>query len=237
VPEGHFPAGASVVLMVDRYSAYKAMAQVKAGNILLAFCWSHVRRDFVKVGKGWPEHKKWAVAWLRRIRGLYRYHPRRRDAQVGSAEYSAADTQLRKIVAEMEDQAVLELADPKLPTPCRKALESLQAHWTGLTLFLDDLRIPLDNNYSERQARGPALGRKNYYGSGAKWSGDLAAMLFSLFATLKLAKINARQWLTWYLESCAESGGQTPPNIDLFLPWNMSPEKRCEMTLEPDDSS
>jgi transposase len=51
VPEGHFPAEARVVLMVDRYSAYKAMAQVKLGNVVLVFCWAHVRRDFVTVGK------------------------------------------------------------------------------------------------------------------------------------------------------------------------------------------
>ncbi len=36
--------------MVDRYSAYKAMTQVKLGNVVLAFAWS-VRRDFVRVGK------------------------------------------------------------------------------------------------------------------------------------------------------------------------------------------
>ena len=70
VPEGHFPADARVVLMVDRYSAYKAMSQVKLGNAVLVFCWAHVRRDFIKVGKGWPEHKEWALAWLRRIRAV-----------------------------------------------------------------------------------------------------------------------------------------------------------------------
>ena len=37
-----------MMLMVDRYSAYKAMTQVKLGLILLAFCWSHVRRDFIE---------------------------------------------------------------------------------------------------------------------------------------------------------------------------------------------
>jgi len=83
VPEGHFPADAHVVLMVDRYSAYKAMAQVKLGNVVLVFCWAHVRRDFVKLGKGWPEHKEWVLAWLRRIRDLYRYHRQRRVSQAG----------------------------------------------------------------------------------------------------------------------------------------------------------
>jgi transposase len=237
VPEGHFSPGARVVLMVDRYSAYKAMAQVKLGDVALVFCWAHVRRDFVTVGKGWPEHEAWALDWLRRIRDLYRYHRQRRIAKTGTAEFTAADTGLRQTVAAMQTQADAELAVPKLPTPCRKALVSLQEHWDGLTRFVDDLRIPLDNNASERQARGPALGRKNYYGSGALWSGRLAAMLFSLFATLTKAKINSRKWMTWFLESCAQNGGQSPTAIDPFLPWNLSEEKRREMDRDPNDTS
>jgi transposase len=237
VPQGHFPAEAHVVLMVDRYSAYKAMAQVKLGDVVLVFCWAHVRRDFVTVGKGWPEHKEWALAWLRRIRDLYRDHRQRRISKADTAEFTAADTALRLTVAAMRVQADAELADPKLATPCRKVLVSLQEHWDGLTRFLDDLRIPLDNNASERQARGPALGRKNYYGSGALWSGRLAAMLFSLFATMTMAKINSRKWLTWFLESCAQNGGQAPADITSFLPWKMSQEQHRAMTLDPNDDS
>jgi transposase len=237
VPEGHFPADARVVLMVDRYSAYKAMAQVKVGNVVLVFCWSHVRRDFVTVGKGWPEHKAWALAWLGRIRALYRHDRRRRDAKAGSIEFAPADAELRETVAAMHAQAEAELADLKLLTPCRKVLVSLREHWTGLTRFLDDRRIPLDNNASERRIRGPALGRKNYYGSGALWSGRLAATLFSLFATLTMAEINVRTWLRWYLESCAENGGRAPSNISRFLPWKMSVENRREMAIDPKDST
>lgn len=237
VPEGHFPADARVVLMVDRYSAYKAMAQVKVGNVVLVFCWAHVRRDFVTVGKGWPDHKAWALAWLGRIRALYRHDRRRRCAPVGSADFAEADVALRQTVAAMQSQAAAELADPKLPTPSGKVLTSLQEHWDGLTRFLDDRRIPLDNNASERRVRGPALGRKNYYGSGALWSGRLAAMLFSLFATLTLAKINVGTWLTWYLESCAENGGQVPSDITPFLPWKMSVEKHRELAIDPNNSS
>jgi transposase len=237
VPEGHFPDDAHVVMMVDRYSAYKAMAQVKRGNVVLAFCWAHVRRDFIRVGKGWEGSRGWALAWLRRIRGLYRHHDQRSAHAAGSAEFAAAEAELRQTVASMRSQAEAELADRNLATPCRTVLKSLQEHWPGLTRFLDDLRIPLDNNASERQVRGPAIGRKNYYGSGSLWSGRLAAMLFSLFATLTLGEINIRKWLTWYLRSCAENGGQAPADIAPFLPWNMSEEKRREMAIDPDDSS
>lgn len=241
VPESHFPAEACLVLMVDRFSAYKAMAQVKAGCLVLAFCWAHVRRDFVQVGKGWTELKPWALAWLQRIRDLYRCQRQRLAQPTESEAFAAADARLRQNITAMQTQAAAELADPKLRQPCRKVLDSLQEHWTGLTRFVDDLRIPMDNNASERKVRGPAVGRKNYYGSGALWSGRLAAMLFSLFATLPLWKLNPRRWLTWYLQSCAEAGGQAPADITPFLPWNLSAEQRASLAAdprpEPSDSS
>ena len=75
VPQSHFDRSAQGVLMVDRYSAYKAMQQVKGGALRLAFCWAHVRRDFVRVGKSYPALKTWALQWLRRIRDLLRDQP------------------------------------------------------------------------------------------------------------------------------------------------------------------
>jgi transposase len=227
VPQDHYPEQARGVLMVDRYSAYKAMLQVKNGTLILAFCWAHVRRDFVRVGKGWPELHAWALQWLLRIRELYRLQ---RERLVHSQE-PARQEELRKAVATMQQQLGTELADPALRVPVGKVLTSLQEHWSGLTLFVDDPRIPMDNNRSERLLRGPALGRKNYYGSGTLWSGRLAAALFSLLATLKLWQINPRLWLHWYLQSCAEVGGQTPKDIEPFLPWNLPEERRAKLSL------
>jgi transposase len=237
VPERHYAHDARLILMVDRYSAYKTMAQVKTGNIVLAYCWAHVRRDFVEVGKGWDELQPWAIEWLRRIRDLYRAQRQRLEHQAGSPDFQVGEANVRQIVAEMQAQAAAELANPKLRAPCRKALESLRNHWTGLTRFVDDLRIPLDNNRSERAQRNPAVGRKNYYGSGALWSGNLAAMLFSIFATLDLWSLNPRDWLTRYLQCCAENGGQAPADVTPFLPWNISANNSIANPLAPSDSS
>jgi transposase len=168
---------------------------------------------------------------------LYRHQRQRLTDAPGSGEFVAAAAAVRQTVAAMYAQAEAELADPNLRTPCRKVLESLQEHWAGLTRFVDDLRIPLDNNASERRVRGPALARKNYYGSGALWSGQLAAMLFSLFATLTMAGLNVRKWLTWFLQSCAESGGRAPADVTRFLPWNQTAEQRRELALDPEDRS
>jgi transposase len=227
VPEDHYPPQAGGVLMVDRYSAYKAMAQVKTGTLILAFCWAHVRRDFVRVGKGWPELTPWALQWLRRIRELYRLN--RQRLAPGAAPGAPED--LRQTVGALRQQLDTELADPTLRMPVRKVLTSLREHWSGLTSFVEDVRIPMDNNRSERRLRGPALGRKNYYGSGALWSGRLAAGLFSILATLELWGLNPRVWLQWYLEGCAEAGGKVPSDIEPFLPWNLSEDKRASLRL------
>jgi transposase len=227
VPEDHYPSKADGVLMVDRYGAYKAMLQVKNGTLILVFCWAHVRRDFVRVGKGWPELKSWALAWLRRIRDLYQWNRQR----LANPEDPAPQTGLKQAIAAMRQQLDIELADPALRMPARKVLTSLQEHWSGLTHFVDDPRIPMDNNLSERRLRGPAVGRKNFYGSGALWSGRLAAVLFSILATLKLWKINPRLWLNWYLQSCAEAGGKAPQDIEPFLPWNLSQDMSAQLSM------
>jgi transposase len=241
VPENHYRAESRGVLVVDRYSAYKAMSWVKQGFIVLAFCWAHVRRDFIRVGKGWPQLKTWALEWLRRIRDFYRLNRRRLAAKRDSVEFREADGCLRQAVAQMKAQMETELARADLATPCRKALISLREHWDGLTRFVDDPRIPMDNNASERRGRGPALARKNFYGSGSKWSGELAAAAFSIFATLSMNKLNPRKWLTWYFEQCAAAGGQVPGDIQAFLPWNLSDEKKKELRdtdlPEGDDTS
>ena len=95
----------------------------------------------------------------------------------------------------------------------------------------DDLRR------ATRANRGPAVGRKNYYGSGSLWSGRLAAMLFSLFATLTRSGLNPRLWLTWYLENCANNAAQPPADVSLFLPWNLTHERRQFLALDHDNTS
>ena len=237
VPQSHFSDDVQGVMMVDRYSSYKAMRQVKEGKLLLAFCWAHVRRDFVQVGKGYPELKTWALQWLDRIRELYRLNRERLRQASGTPEFAAADALLRQHVAAMAAQRDTELAEDKLREPCRKVLTSLNGHWSGLTLFVDDPRIPMDNNYSERLIRNPAVGRKNYYGSGAEWAGRLAMMMFSILATLALWKINPRRWLRWYFDACAAAGGKAPDNPDSFLPWNLSETHLAELQSSTSASS
>ena len=239
VPEEHLGPVKEGILSVDRYSAYKAMAQVKQGLILLAFCWAHVRRDFLGIARSWPEEEAWALGWVERIGQLYQSNDARLQVIEQPQGFVEKDELLRKCVGQMAGQRDLELADAEIHPARRKALGSLREHWEGLTVFVEHPEVPMDNNKAERVQRGPVVLRKNSYGSGAVWAGELAAMLFSVLQTLCLWNLNPRQWLQAYLQSCAAAGGQAPADSSEFLPWQMTEQQRKEWSLakEEEDSS
>jgi len=130
-------------------------------------------------------------------------------------------------------QTQQENTSKRLDTAQRKVLTSLQAHWTGLCVFLERPEVPMDNNTAERAIRGPVTGRKNYYGSGSIWSATQAAMMFSIFQTMVLWKLNPRTWLRSYLESCAQNAGEAVDDLSEFLPWQMSEERRQQLSQPP----
>ena len=206
------------ILNVDRYSAYKVIA--KSGLFLLAFCWAHVRRDFLEYSKAYPKQEAWGLTWADRISGLYHLNNQRIRYKPNSKAFNEQEGKLRKAIKDMAEQLKSEMESEMLPS-ARKLLKSLSRHWEGLTVFLDYPEVPMDNNVAERGLRSSVLDRKNYYGSGAIWSAELAAVMFTILKTIKLWGLNPHTWLLAYLQECAMRGGSAPDRVDPFLPWNM----------------
>lgn len=93
-----------------------------------------------------------------------------------------------------------------------KAVSYLGDHWAGLTAFLNDGRIPLDNNHAERALRGVVLGRKNHYGSRSKRGTEVAALFYTLFESAKLAGVEPKSYaLRATLEAIRNPGAITLP--------------------------
>lgn len=227
VPKKHLGEQAEGILNADRFKAYQAIGE----NVHIAFCWSHIRRDFVRIQNGYKTLHAWATEWIERINDLFRLNQERLDCKPETDAFVKKDHALREAVARMEQTREHQLANPILHKACTKALESLRQHWTGATLFVDHPDVPMDNNESERSLRTPVIGRKNYYGSGSIWSGTLTAALFTLFQTLLKNQLDPQKFLLAYLDACAQNGGQPPDNIDDFLPWNLSQNRKIDWAL------
>jgi transposase len=87
------------------------------------------------------------------------------------------------------------------------------------------------------------VGRKNYYGSHAKWSADLAARVWTITATAERNHREPLAYLTQYLQACATAAGQAPQGqaLQRFLPWlpdhDDTPRSRDDeppKTIQPD---
>jgi len=239
VPKDHFAKLhtdlVQVVLVCDRYSAYKSLAKNHEG-IVLAYCWAHVRRDFLNAARSWPEIAPWMWQWIEDIRTLYRRNTARLavwdatvplDAQAPA--FVARQHDLITHLGEMQNRCAMYRQERHLHEAKRPILESLHNHWAGLTVFLTRPEVALDNNSAERALRTPVVGRKNYYGSGSLWSARLAAMMFSVLQTLLVWGLNPRHWLSAFFDACVAHGGKTPPDLSAFLPWQMTDERKHQL--------
>ena len=243
VPLQHFgnlePGQFPIFLVCDRYSAYKKLAK-ELPVIVLAFCWTHVRRDFLDAARRWPDLKAWMFEWVEAIGALYHHNALRLaewDQNQSLSRQSNAFTRhhrsLRKHLSQMKARAEACLQQAELHDAQRAVLTSLLNHWDGLALFAKHPQIPMDNNQAERSLRNPVTGRKRYYGSGRVWSAQLAATMFSVLQTVLLWGLNPRHWLSAYLSACAQGGGQAPAEVSAFLPWAMSEARRNALARPP----
>ena len=71
----------------------------------------------------------------------------------------------------------------------------MQHLWPGLRRFVDDGRLPLDNNAMERDLRGVVIGRRNHYGSRSERGTQVAVLL--LWTEWQLGEQNERLHAFW----------------------------------------
>ena len=55
-------------------------------------------------------------------------------------------------------------------------------------------------------------------------------MMFRVLQTILLWGLNPHHWLSTFLQACAEHGGQSPADLSSFVPWQMTAERREELS-------
>jgi len=236
-----------IVIVCDRYSAYKKFAREHADFVVLAFCWAHVRRDFLDAARSYPDDEAWMFQWVEAIAELYHLNNQRIEqwnkAEPLSQQNTAFNQYHQKLltaikVFRLRIMTALETEAPIKGEPKSKRFKlvtSLDNHWEGLTRFVENPLIPMDNNLAEQALRMSVSGRRSFYGSGSIWSAEFAVLMMGWIKTLQLWKLNPHAWLTTYLQACAENSSASPEDISSFLPWTMDKE-RMEYFQKPDVS-
>jgi transposase len=176
----------SGTLLCDGYSAYESLRK-RGGLFEIAHCWAHVRRKFVEAEEVAPTPAREALSL---IGELY-------SAEAGcpsdDERKRIRDQHSRDIVRRIHDWALKQEALPR--SPLRKAIAYMGDLWPGLLRFLDDPRLALDNNATERALRGVVVGRKNHYGSRSQRGTEVAALFYSLIESAKLAGVEPDLYL------------------------------------------
>ena len=207
------------VAMTDGYGAYQALERAVPG-LHLAHCWAHVRRKFLEGEDAYPELSEHAVKLIGELFEIERRVPQLRpgaddDERDGILELRSRlrREKSKPIVNDLLEWA-LEHRGRVLPkSKMGKAIDYMLKLWEGLTRFLDDPRIPLDNNAAERALRGVVVGRKNHYGSRSKRGTEVAALFYTLFETAKLSQVDPRAYVTQAaIRAIADPGAVTLPS-------------------------
>ena len=187
------------VVLVDGYGAYDAVARAAPG-LALAHCWAHVRRKFVEAEPHYPGPCGEVLALIGQLYGVERECLGANGAANG--ELHAAILRVRACVRPERSRPIVAairawaLGQRALPeSALGKAIAYMLGLWPGLTRFLDDPRIPLDNNATERGLRGVVVGRKNHYGSRSKRGTQVAALFYSLLESAKLCGVEPKAYL------------------------------------------
>ncbi|MFN7955781.1 MAG: IS66 family transposase [bacterium] len=196
------------IAMVDGYGAYEALSRASPG-MKLAHCWAHVRRKYLEIEQWHPIEVEPVLRLIGELYAVERSLAGASPDQIRMARHERS----RPLVVAICDWALMQRGSPG--SALRKAIQYMLGMWSGLTLFLDDPRVPLDNNAIERAMRGPVVGRKNHYGSRSKRGTEVAALFYSLLETAKLCGVDPKHYLTEAAHRAIDKPGA------LLLPHNL----------------
>ena len=161
------------------------------GKVTEVGCWAHGRRYFFKALSSDSERARQALAFIKGLFAIERANataPRKKRHAVRQKES-------RPLVegffawCKAERDAVLD------ETPIAKAIGYVTNQREALMRFLDDGRLPMHNNDSERALRRQAVGRKNWIFVGSDQAADVNAAFVSLLASCQLHGIEPWSYL------------------------------------------
>lgn len=202
-------------LLGDCWGGFESIVASSGGSMVRAACNAHARRKIFD-SQAYPEDRH---RWLSWYQELY-------DIEDRGATMSAEDrlalrrSEARPIWEAMEawfaeaDDRISNVILPK--SDFGKAIQYIRNHFGPLRRYLDDPRVPIDNNETEQLMKHVALGRKNWLFIGSIAGGERAAGFLSLVSSALRNDLDVWHYVKDVLDELL--AGRT--DYEPLLPWN-----------------
>ncbi len=224
-----FLSGFRGYLHVDGYQGYNDLAHVK-----LAGCWAHARRKFDEAITALPAEAKGKETPTAAEDGL-RFCNQLCAIERDTKEVTPDE---RKLIRQERSQPVLDAFSSWLRMQSQrvtpksalgKAIAYCRNQWPRLTTFLEDGRLEIDNNRSERSIKPFVIGRKNWLFSQSMKGAKASTVIYSIVETAKENHLNPFAYLTYVLEQLPLIDRTDEQAIDSLLPWSKSIPGECRI--------
>ena len=214
----------------DWFSGFTGYLHVDGDNFFdlvgevaqLVHCNAHARRKFEPLANA-SKGKGLAKEALRFFRGLYQIEREAKNNELSPEQRNALRQEKSKPLMAQFKQWLDEVHPTTLPqSPLGKAMQYCMKLWPGLTRFLDDGRLELDNNLTEQEIKPLVIARKNFLFSA---SVDGAKALCMHLGFIRTAKKHGLDPYYYYLNVLkALPLCKSVEEYEKLLPWNIQIE-------------
>ena len=185
-------------LLADCYTGYQSIELRSDDRVVHAACNAHARR---KVFEARDNHPALAAQLLSIYQKLYDLEDRAREMNPDE-RLTLRSTEARSVWSEFQMIVEGDLARRVLPKEkMAEALGYLRNHWSALQKYLDDGRLPIDNNETEQLMKQVAIGRKNWLFIGSVDAGRRAANFLTLVSSAVRNDLDANTYLKAVLDA------------------------------------
>ena len=211
VASGFLKTSSCRYLVSDVFSGYgKAVSEVNVdreerGIALLksAYCNAHARRKFKEAECNYQEETK---TFIHSYQEIYRLKKEEKILLRGDR------SNMKYYFEEMRRECVRLDGSCSPHSALGKAIGYFTKNYSGLTVCLESMSIPLDNNQEERLLRSSVVGRKTWYGTHSKRGAKTSAVLFSIVEACKLNGVNPREYFRFIVEHLHQGKGPVTPH-------------------------
>jgi transposase/AraC-like DNA-binding protein len=183
-------------LVVDRYSGYNKVP------CAIQYCYSHLLREVQDLEKEFPDSTE-VMAFVSTVAPQLTLAMRLRAQPIEDAAFA-------RQAAALKAQLMASMEAPAQHLGIHRIQEIFRANGDRLYQWVDDRRIPAENNLAERDLRPTVIARKVSFGSQSDAGAQTRGILMSVLHTLKKRQVDVVAYLKAVLDQLALDSHQDP---------------------------